>query len=116
MEALKAKYFHSHPDDPIVFHRAEMVNAKPPFDALKKTAIQQAFDAELLAHLAAWDYRIISVCINKKKHKETYSTWHSTPTTIASLSSWNALSSSSITWTPKAMPWPNHAVERKTFA
>jgi hypothetical protein len=56
MEAIKAKYFHSHPDDPIIFHRAEMVNAKPPFDALKDPLVQQAFDAELLAHLAAWDY------------------------------------------------------------
>ena len=35
MEALKAKYFHSHPDEPIIFHRKEMVNAKPPFEILK---------------------------------------------------------------------------------
>src|ERR1700690_1234317 len=61
LEALKTKYFHSHPDDPIVFHRAEMVNAKSPFDALKDGAIQQAFDADLLTHLASWDYKIISV-------------------------------------------------------
>jgi hypothetical protein len=79
MEALKTKYFHSHPDDPVVFHRAEMVNAKPPFDALQDPATQLAFDTELLALLSAWDYRIVSVCIDKKKHKETYATWRYDP-------------------------------------
>jgi len=29
MEALKAKYFRSHPDEPVIFHRKEMVNAVP---------------------------------------------------------------------------------------
>jgi len=28
METLKAKYFRSHPDEPVIFHRKEMVNAK----------------------------------------------------------------------------------------
>ena len=79
MEALKSKYFHSHPDDPVVFHRAEMVNAKPPFDALKDVNVNAQFDDELLAHLAAWDYRVVSVCIDKKRHKETYSTWRFDP-------------------------------------
>ena len=35
MEALKAKYFDYHPDDPIVFHRKDIMNAKPPFQKLK---------------------------------------------------------------------------------
>lgn len=35
MEKLKAKFFHSHPDEPVVFHRKELLNAKPPFEALR---------------------------------------------------------------------------------
>lgn len=31
LEALKAKYFGSHPDEPIIFHRKELVHKKYPF-------------------------------------------------------------------------------------
>ena len=34
LEELKRRYFGSHPDDPIVLHRKELVNKKPPFAAL----------------------------------------------------------------------------------
>jgi len=79
MEALKLKYFGSHPDEPVIFHRAEMVNAKQPFEALKDPATKAAFDDEMLALLAQWDYRVVTVCIDKKKHKETYKVWRSDP-------------------------------------
>ena len=79
MEAIKAKFFHSHPDDPVIFHRKEMVNSRPPFEALKDAAIRRQFDEELLALLAAWQYTVITVCLDKKKHKETYTTWRYDP-------------------------------------
>jgi hypothetical protein len=79
MEALKAKFFRSHPDDPVIFHRKEMLNARPPFDSLKDQAIRYQFDDELLALLAAWEYTVITVCLDKKKHKETYATWRYDP-------------------------------------
>lgn len=79
MEALKAKYFDYHPDDPIVFHRKEMVNAKKPFDMLRDPKVRKEFDDELLRHLSAWKYIAISVCLDKKKHKETYTTWRYAP-------------------------------------
>jgi hypothetical protein len=79
MEALKRKYFTSHPDEPVIFHRAEMVNAKHPFEALKDAAIKTAFDGELLSLLERWDYRVITVCIDKKKHQETYKVWRFDP-------------------------------------
>jgi hypothetical protein len=53
MEAIKRKFFHSHPDDPVVFHRKEMLNARAPFDALKDDGVRQQFDEELLKLLAA---------------------------------------------------------------
>jgi hypothetical protein len=34
MEKLKSKFFGSHPDEPIILHRKEVVNAKYPFESL----------------------------------------------------------------------------------
>ncbi len=79
MEAIKARFFRSHPDDPVIFHRKEMVNFRPPFEALKDDAIRGRFDEELLSLLAAWQYTVITVCLDKKKHKETYTTWRYDP-------------------------------------
>jgi len=79
MEALKAKYFRSHPDEPIIFHRKEIVNYKPPFEALKNNEVRARFDRELLARLKSWNYTVLTVCLDKKKHKETYNTWRYEP-------------------------------------
>lgn len=75
MEVLKGKYFSYHPDEPVVFHRSEMVNALPPFQAFKDPEVRRNFDDELLRLLDAWEYSVISVCLDKKKHKETYTVW-----------------------------------------
>jgi hypothetical protein len=79
MEALKATFFRSHPDDPVIFHRKEMLNARPPFESLKDEPVRRQFDAELLGLLAAWQYTVITVCLDKRKHKETYATWRYDP-------------------------------------
>jgi len=79
MEALKVDFFHSHPEEPIIFHRKEMGNARPPFVALQDAAIRRRFDAELLKLLDAWQYTVITVCLDKKKHKEAYSIWRYDP-------------------------------------
>jgi hypothetical protein len=75
MEALKQRYFGSHPDEPVVLHRKEMLNARPPFQALRDPEVRLRFDDELLNLLADWEYTVISVCLDKKKHKETYTVW-----------------------------------------
>ena len=74
MEALKTKYFRSHPDDPVVLHRKEILNAKPPFQILRDTSIREAFDIELLGLMNNWEYGVVTVCLDKKKHKESYTT------------------------------------------
>ena len=79
METLKAKYFRSHPDEPVIFHRKEMVNARPPFECLKDPETQKKFDRELLNLIESWEYIVITVCLDKKKHKETYTTWRYDP-------------------------------------
>ncbi len=79
LEALKSKYFNSHPDDPAIFHRKELLNAKHPFEALNHERTRRQFDEDLVAHLIKWDYTVISVCLDKKKHRETYTVWRYDP-------------------------------------
>jgi len=79
MEALKQRYFHAHPDEPIILHRKEMVNKRYPFEALANEAIRQSFDDNLLRLMKDWQYTVLSVCLDKKKHKETYTVWRFDP-------------------------------------
>lgn len=79
MEALKAKFFRSHPDEPVIFHRKEMLQAKHPFEILKDHGVREKFNHELLILMDSWEYEVISVCLDKKKHKETYTTWRYDP-------------------------------------
>ena len=74
MESLKTKYFGSHPDDPVVFHRKELLSAKPPFQVLKDSRMRQSFDSDLLSYLEKWEYALITVCLDKKRHRDTYTT------------------------------------------
>jgi len=79
MEGLKRKYFAAHPDEPVILHRSELVNRKPPFDVLRNPDVAAAFDDELLALLRQWNYAVITVCLDKKKHRETYAVWRYDP-------------------------------------
>ena len=79
MEKLKKDYFQSHPDDPIILHRKDMMNAKFPFKNLINPNVRIAFDKELLGLLSQWEYTVVSVCLDKKIHKETYQTWRYDP-------------------------------------
>jgi hypothetical protein len=79
MEALKRRYFESHPDEPIIFHRHELVYRSPPFEALSDLGVQYAFNQDLLRCLREWEYRVITVCLDKKGHVEAYGIWRRDP-------------------------------------
>lgn len=79
MEQLKSDYFDSHPDDPVIFHRKELLNAKHPFGALRDSETRSRFDEDLLESLNKWEYIVISVCLDKKSHKDTYQVWRYDP-------------------------------------
>jgi hypothetical protein len=79
MEALKVRFFGQHPDDPVIFHRKELLGGEEPFEVLKDPETRTAFDGELLGLLDRWDYSVISVCLDKKRHKEQYTTWRYDP-------------------------------------
>lgn len=79
LESLKSEFFRHHPDDPVILHRKELINRKPPFEALEDDNVRFRFDEMLLCRLKRWEYSIISVCLDKKAHKETYQVWRYDP-------------------------------------
>jgi len=79
IESLKTKYFGSHPDDPVILHRKELLNAKYPFEVLRDKKIRMQFDVELLELLENWEYTVVTVCLDKKAHKEAYTVWRYEP-------------------------------------
>ena len=79
LEVLKVKYFGSHPDEPIIFHRKELLRRKPPFSVLQNPGIERSFNEELLLKLRQWEYTVISVIIDKREHAEKYSAWRYDP-------------------------------------
>lgn len=79
LENIKKRFFRSHPDDPIIFHRKEMLNGKPPFESLIDSSMREQFDSVLLRLLRKWEYIVITVTLDKKQHKDTYTVWRFDP-------------------------------------
>ena len=75
MEAIKRRYFQIDADQPVFFHRKELVNKRAPFQALRDPEVQANFNADLLEALTNWEYRVVTVAIDKKAHKEQYLVW-----------------------------------------
>jgi len=71
--------FGSHPDDPVILHRKELVNRREPFVSPRDPAVNAAFDGELLGLMRSWDYTVISVCLDKKAHRQKYTVWQYDP-------------------------------------
>lgn len=76
---FKRRYFGSHPDEPVTLHRKELVNHRYPFQALRDPDVESMFNQDLLTYLRNWEYRVVTVCLDKKNHIETYQTWARSP-------------------------------------
>jgi hypothetical protein len=79
LEALKRRYFGSHPDEPIVLHRKELVNARPPFAALRDPAVERRWRGDVLQLLSELDYVVITAVIDKLDHLRKYTVWRYDP-------------------------------------
>lgn len=79
LESLKSKYFKSHPDDPVILHRKEIINKKERFEALQDLKISSAFDSDLLSLLKELEVVVLTVVLDKKEHKEQYTVWRYDP-------------------------------------
>ena len=76
MESLKTSYFGSHPDDPVILHRSDMINRRNAFMPLNDPDIRRQFDTELLSLIQNWEFDVITICLDKKKHSRAY---HNSP-------------------------------------
>lgn len=63
----------------IVLHRREMLDAKPPFQALQNSVVRDHLDALLLQLLSEGTYRVFTVVIDKKEHLRKYVAWRFHP-------------------------------------
>jgi len=79
LEGIKRNFFGSHPDEPVVFHRKELVNGRPPFHALRDPSTRRQFDQELLRFLQEMEYVVLTVVIDKLEHRERYQVWRYEP-------------------------------------
>jgi len=72
LERLKQTHFPHNPDEPVVLHRADIINRRHAFWRLRDTEKGQAFNEDFLQFIKEQDYRIITVVIDKKTHIERY--------------------------------------------
>jgi hypothetical protein len=77
--SIKRIYFQKDPDAPVVFYRKEMVNHRSPFEALRDPKVEKQFNNAILESLEHWQYKVITVVIDKKAHRDQYSTWRYQP-------------------------------------
>lgn len=72
VEALKQKHFPHSPDDPVIFHRTDIINRRGVFWRLGDRMSQIAFNQDLLDFFSQQNYRIVTVVIDKRTHIERY--------------------------------------------
>jgi hypothetical protein len=79
LEAIKQAHFGAHPDERVVLHRREMLEAVAPFECLKDPARRAAWDTELLDLMSRTDFLLITVVIDKMAMVEQYRVWRHDP-------------------------------------
>lgn len=65
IEEFKSEYLPHHPDDPVILHRDDIINARKAFKNLRDAAVRRRFDDALLKIIAAAEFRVVAVVIDK---------------------------------------------------
>lgn len=73
LEELKRSIFGSRPDQPLILHRADIVNKRGAFVRLLDPAIERQFNTGLLQLIEEADFKMICVLIDKTGHLQKYS-------------------------------------------
>ncbi len=63
----------------VILHRTDIIKKEAPFDCLADPARCAEFDAAILKLLDESSYRVITVVIDKKEHKNRYRVWQAYP-------------------------------------
>jgi len=72
LEALKSRLLPHHPDDPVILHREDMLNARIDFKVLREPAMRADWDEELMKLINAAEFRIVAVVIDKLALREDH--------------------------------------------
>lgn len=66
LNLIKAEVFDQDPDQPIIFHRTDIIGFKGPFEVLRNDLIREDFDRRLLRVMRDANYRVITALIDKR--------------------------------------------------
>ena len=69
---LKERHFSHHPDEPVIFHRKELINKKGPFRPLLDSFKEQSFNQDLLQTFERYDMKLFTVVLDKYSHFRKY--------------------------------------------
>lgn len=72
LESLKTRHLPHHPDDPVILHREDMINARKAFKNLQDEVKRGQFDVELLQVIREGSFRVVAVVIDKLALRQTY--------------------------------------------
>lgn len=80
VQEIKQRFFQKDPDEPIIFHRKDIVRYKGVFSSLYgDKQKRQDFADTMLMMYQKWDYNTIIITIDKRKHLHNYSVWRYEP-------------------------------------
>jgi hypothetical protein len=72
LEALKTRHFPHHPDNPVILHREEIINARKAFKNLQDPEVRKRFDSDLIETIRRAEFRIVAVVIDKMALRNEY--------------------------------------------
>jgi len=72
LERLKERRFHHHPDNPVILHREDIINARRVFKILQDGKKRAEFDNDLLNVIQAAEFRVVAVVIDKAALRASY--------------------------------------------
>ena len=72
LEGLKRRHFSYDPDNPVIFHRADIVKQKRWFGVLREPARKQAWEDDLVLFFQELHAQVFTVVIDKQIHKQQY--------------------------------------------
>ena len=72
LEQLKARFLPHHPDDPVVLHRVDIVNARNALRSLRNPSVRKQWDDALLELIAGAEFLVVAVVIDKQGLSEDY--------------------------------------------
>jgi hypothetical protein len=72
LESFKERFFHPHPDNPVILHREDIINRRKVFKVLQDDKKRAEFDADLLNLIASAEFRVVAVVIDKAALRAAY--------------------------------------------